>query len=55
MVPVLMPDKWDYEADVVIVGAGTAGLPAAWVVAEAGLKAVVLELLPHLAPESLSH
>jgi len=50
MVPLGMPDKWDYETDVVIVGAGNAGLPAAWVVANEGLKAVVLELLPHLNP-----
>jgi flavocytochrome c len=50
MVPVSIPKKWDYEADVVVVGGGTVGLPAAWVVADAGLKAVVLELLPYLAP-----
>jgi len=50
MVPISVPEKWDYEADVVIVGAGTAGLPAAWVAADAGLKAVVLELLPYLNP-----
>ncbi len=50
MVPVSIPKQWDYEADVVVVGAGTAGLPAAWVVADAGLKAVVLELLPYTAP-----
>ena len=38
-----MPKKWDHEADVIIVGGGTAGLPAAVVVAEAGLKATILE------------
>jgi fumarate reductase flavoprotein subunit len=41
-----VPKKWDYEADVIIVGGGTAGLPAAIVVAEAGLKAIVLESRP---------
>ena len=38
-----IPKKWDYETDVLIAGGGTAGLPAAIVVAEAGLKAIVLE------------
>jgi len=44
MAPVSIPKKWDYEADVVIVGGGTAGLPAAWVAADAGAKVCVLEL-----------
>ncbi len=38
-----VPKKWDHESDVIIVGGGTAGLPAAIAVAEAGLKATVLE------------
>ena len=38
-----LPNKWDVETDVVVVGGGTAGLPAAIVVAEAGLKAAILE------------
>ncbi len=50
MVPVPVPEKWDYETDVLIVGAGTAGLPAGWVAADAGMKACVLELLPYTAP-----
>jgi flavocytochrome c len=41
-----VPKKWDHESDVVIVGGGTAGLPAAIKVAEAGLKATVLETRP---------
>ena len=41
-----VPGKWDHEADVIIVGGGTAGLPAAITVAEAGLKATVLEWKP---------
>ena len=41
-----VPEKWDHEADVIVVGGGTAGLPAAVVVAEAGLKATVLESRP---------
>ena len=46
MAAVEVPKKWDHEADVIIVGAGTAGLPAAVVVAEAGLKATLLESRP---------
>ncbi len=46
MTVVEVPKKWDHESDVVIVGGGTAGLPAAIKVAEAGLKATVLETRP---------
>jgi len=38
-----IPTKWDHEADVIVVGGGTAGLPAAIKVVEAGGKATVLE------------
>ncbi len=50
MNPVEVPKKWDYEADIVVAGAGTAGLPAAIEAADAGAKVVVLEILPHCAP-----
>ncbi len=43
MSAVEMPKKWDHESDVIVVGGGTAGIPAAIKVAEAGLKATVLE------------
>lgn len=49
MVVVPIPEKWDYEADVIVVGAGTAGLPAAIVAAEAGAKVAVLELMSYCA------
>jgi fumarate reductase flavoprotein subunit len=39
-----VPDKWDHETDVLIVGAGTAGIPAGLAALEAGAKATVLEL-----------
>ncbi len=39
-------DKWDREADVVILGTGFAGLAAAITVADAGAKAIVLEKMP---------
>jgi fumarate reductase flavoprotein subunit len=45
-----VPKKWDYEADVVIVGAGTAGLPAAVAAINEGAKKVaVLELMSYCA------
>jgi len=47
LVPV--PKKWDYEADVIVVGAGNAGLPAATVAAEAGAKVAILELMSYCA------
>ena len=43
MVAVEVPKEWDYEADVTVVGGGTAGLPAAIVAAEAGVKTTILE------------
>ncbi len=39
-----MPKKWDHVSDVIIIGGGTAGLPASIKVAEAGLNATVLEV-----------
>ena len=38
-----IPKKWDKEADVIVVGGGTAGLPAAIVAAEEGVKTIILE------------
>ncbi len=50
MTPLTVPKKWDYEADILVVGAGTAGFPAAWAAADAGAKVCILELLPYTAP-----
>jgi len=45
-----VPKTWDYEADVLIVGGGTAGLPAAVAAIDAGAKkVVVLELMSYCA------
>ncbi|MBW1799715.1 MAG: FAD-binding protein [Deltaproteobacteria bacterium] len=46
MSPENVPQKWDHESDVLIIGAGTAGLPAGTIAAEEGLKATVLESRP---------
>jgi len=47
MTKVQLPEKWDYEADVITVGAGTSGLPAAIIAAEAGARVAVLDLMSH--------
>jgi succinate dehydrogenase/fumarate reductase flavoprotein subunit len=41
-----MPDKWDYEADVVVVGYGGAGVVAAITAHDAGSKVLILEKAP---------
>ena len=38
-----MPKKWNYEADVVIIGAGAVGLPAAIGARDAGLSVLVVD------------
>jgi hypothetical protein len=41
-----IPDQWDYEADVVVLGTGLAGLSAAITAKDAGAKVLILEKLP---------
>jgi hypothetical protein len=41
--PANLPAKWDLEADVVVLGAGAAGLPAAIRAAEAGASVIVID------------
>jgi succinate dehydrogenase/fumarate reductase flavoprotein subunit len=43
-----IPDKWDREADVVVVGSGATGLPAAIAAREAGSTVIVVEAQPHV-------
>jgi succinate dehydrogenase/fumarate reductase flavoprotein subunit len=38
-----IPESWDLEADVVVVGSGAAGLPAAVKAADAGASVIVIE------------
>ena len=37
------PPKWDHEADVVVIGAGATGLPAAIIAREAGSSVILVE------------
>jgi succinate dehydrogenase/fumarate reductase flavoprotein subunit len=41
-----LPDKWDFEADVVVVGYGGAGAVAAITAHDAGAKILILEKAP---------
>lgn len=41
-----VPDAWDHESDVVIIGAGTAGLCAAIEARKAGVDVLVVEQMP---------
>ena len=41
--PASPPARWDHEADVVVIGAGATGLPAAIVAREAGASVIVVE------------
>jgi fumarate reductase flavoprotein subunit len=47
-----LPEKWDKEADVVVVGGGGAGCATAMSAAEAGAKVILLEAAPALGGES---
>jgi succinate dehydrogenase/fumarate reductase flavoprotein subunit len=39
--------QWDHEADIVVIGSGASGLPAAIVAKEAGSTVIVVEAQPH--------
>ena len=41
-----MPHTWDYEADVVVVGFGAAGVATSVTAHELGAKVVILEKAP---------
>jgi succinate dehydrogenase/fumarate reductase flavoprotein subunit len=47
-------DTWDREADVVVIGCGAAGLPAAAVAREAGVSVIVVEAQPHIGGHAIT-
>jgi fumarate reductase flavoprotein subunit len=48
-----VPEKWDQEADLVIVGAGGAGFAAAIEAADKGAEALILEKMPVMGGSSI--
>jgi choline dehydrogenase-like flavoprotein len=42
------PTQWHHEADVVVIGSGACGLPAAIAAKEAGSSVIVVEAQPHV-------
>ncbi len=53
--PSTVPTKWDYEADVVIVGYGGAGAVTGITAHDAGAKVLILEKLPADTPTEIRH
>lgn len=47
-----VPKKWDEEADIIVLGAGGAGLAAAWEAADRGAKVIVIEKMPVMGGSS---
>jgi succinate dehydrogenase/fumarate reductase flavoprotein subunit len=43
-----MPIQWNHEADIVVIGSGAAGLPAAIAAREAGSSVILVEAEPHV-------
>ena len=49
-----MSAKWDREADVVVIGSGAAGMPAAIVAREAGASVIMVEAQPHIGGHAIT-
>jgi succinate dehydrogenase/fumarate reductase flavoprotein subunit len=47
-------EQWNREADVVVIGAGATGLPAAIVAREAGASVIVVEAEPHIGGHAIT-
>src|ERR1700690_2203122 len=48
------PSNWDREADIVVIGAGATGLPAAIVAREAGASVIVVEAEPDIGGHAIT-
>jgi succinate dehydrogenase/fumarate reductase flavoprotein subunit len=49
-----IPAEWDREADVVVIGAGAAGMPAAIVAREAGRSVILVEAEPDIGGHAIT-
>jgi succinate dehydrogenase/fumarate reductase flavoprotein subunit len=52
-VPQDVPSRWDDAADIVVIGAGATGLPAAIVAREAGASVIVVEAESHIGGHAI--
>jgi succinate dehydrogenase/fumarate reductase flavoprotein subunit len=51
---VAMPNRWHHTVDVVVIGSGAAGLPAAIVAREAGSTVIVVEAQNHIGGHAIT-
>ncbi len=49
-----MPSQWDREADIVVIGSGATGMPAAIVAREAGASVIVVEAQNHIGGHAIT-
>jgi succinate dehydrogenase/fumarate reductase flavoprotein subunit len=53
-VAVPLPATWDHQADIVVIGSGAAGLPAAISAREAGASVILVEAEPHTGGHAIT-
>jgi succinate dehydrogenase/fumarate reductase flavoprotein subunit len=51
--PVPPPGRWDRETDVIVIGSGATGMPAAIVAREAGASVLLVEAEPHIGGHAM--
>jgi succinate dehydrogenase/fumarate reductase flavoprotein subunit len=49
-----LPQSWDREADIIVIGSGAAGLPAAIVAREAGSSVIIIEAEQHIGGHAIT-
>src|SRR5277367_3063508 len=49
-----VPSQWDREADIVVIGSGATGMPAAIVAREAGASVIVVEAQNHIGGHAIT-